>query len=103
MAFSSPRLLLHVFPSFAVGGSQRRFLQLLRAFGNKYNHKIISLDGGTDMAAHLPAGAPVSFSLSVVPPRGLARLGELRRLLATLRPDVLVTYNWGAIEWAFAN
>ena len=34
---------------------------------------------------------------------GLARLGGTRRLIARLKPDVLITYNWGAIEWAMAN
>ena len=26
-----------------------------------------------------------------------------RSVLGRLRPDLLLTYNWGAIEWAIAN
>jgi len=33
----------------------------------------------------------------------LANLKRFRQLLGTLRPDLLLTYNWGAIEWAIAN
>jgi glycosyltransferase involved in cell wall biosynthesis len=32
-----------------------------------------------------------------------ARLISYRRYLRTLAPDILVTYNWGAIEWAMVN
>jgi hypothetical protein len=53
------RHLLHVFPSFAVGGAQSRLVQLLKAFGGKYRHGILALNGCYDMAAQLPPGAPV--------------------------------------------
>lgn len=100
---SSPRSLLHVFPAFAVGGAQRRFGQLLRAFGQKYNHQVLSLNGDLEMASHLPPGAPVTYPKLPSGLGGLAKVPKLRQIIRSLRPDVLVTYNWGAIEWAFAN
>lgn len=37
-------------------------------------------------------------------PRGIVRrLLEARRVIRSADPDVVVTYNWGAIEWAAAN
>ncbi len=35
--------------------------------------------------------------------RTIANLRSFRRALRQLRPDTLVTYNWGATEWALAN
>lgn len=36
--------------------------------------------------------------------RGIVRrLLDARRIIKTADPDVIVTYNWGAIEWAAAN
>ena len=32
-----------------------------------------------------------------------ANRNGFRKILQTIRPDCLVTYNWGAIEWAMAN
>ena len=30
-------------------------------------------------------------------------LGQIHRQLRSLKPDLLLTYNWGAIEWALVN
>lgn len=99
-----PRHLVHVFPSFARGGSQTRFGQLVLAHGRRYRHTVISLDGNLDMAGALPADAPVECR---VPPFdkavGLRNVPRFRRTLQDLKPDLLVTYNWGSIEWCLAN
>lgn len=98
-------LLLHVFPSFAVGGAQVRFCALANRFGPRWRHAILALDGCGDCAARL--GPEVPFELLPSPVRrgeGLARsLWRIHGLLRRLRPDVLVTSNWGSIEWALAN
>src|SRR6202035_1640985 len=44
-SLTKPRHLLHVFPSFAVGGSQMRFGQLVAAHGSRYRHTVLALDG----------------------------------------------------------
>jgi glycosyltransferase involved in cell wall biosynthesis len=96
----APPHLLHVFPAFAVGGAQSRLVQLLKLFGNRYRHSILALNGCYDMAAQVPAEAPVTCLDGVKDVRGFM---AIRRFLAAKAPDVLVTYNWGAIEWAMAN
>jgi glycosyltransferase involved in cell wall biosynthesis len=96
------RHLLHVFPSFVVGGSQTRFAQLAAAHGDHYRHTVVSLDGTRDMADRIGAGiecVPALYDKR----RGLLNLPTIRRMLRQYRPDVLVTYNWGAIDWALAN
>jgi glycosyltransferase involved in cell wall biosynthesis len=98
-------LLLHVFPSFAVGGAQVRFCALANRFGRRWRHVIVSLDGQTGCAERLRREVlftllPQPFARSLDPLRtALAARGVIRRL----RPDVLVTSNWGSIEWAIAN
>ena len=95
---------MHVFPSFGIGGAQIRFGQLAIAHGDRYRHTVISLDGVLDMAGNIPPAVAVQC---VVPPfdkrAGLRNLPLIRSALKQMKPDVLVTYNWGAIEWSFAN
>ncbi|MDO9710535.1 glycosyltransferase [Paracraurococcus lichenis] len=98
-------LILHVFPTFAVGGAQVRFCALANRFGPRWRHVIASLDGRVDCAERLAPTVP--FALLPAPvPRGLdpLRAGfRIRALLRRLRPATLVTSNWGSIEWAIAN
>jgi len=98
------RHLLHIFPSFAIGGAQSRLLQLTRAYGDTYSHTILALDGCYDMAARMPDVAPIQYLDAKIGKRdGLAAIKQIRGVIAAARPDVLITYNWGAIEWAFVN
>jgi len=95
--------LLHVFPTFAVGGSQMRFAQLARLHGQRYRHTVIALDGKTDMAERL-CGLPVTCeALQFDKRKPLQTWRRFRAALHRMRPDVLFTYNWGAIEWALIN
>ncbi|HEY1927054.1 MAG TPA: glycosyltransferase family 4 protein [Caulobacteraceae bacterium] len=95
--------LLHVFPSFSIGGSQVRFATLARAWGRGVSHSVLALSGNYEAAELVPQDAAVSYLGA--PPRGslAVRLLAYARILADLRPDVLLTYNWGAIEFVLAN
>lgn len=101
---SAARHLLHVFSTFATGGPQMRFATLANRLGRKYRHSIVALDGNTAARERLDAGLDVTL-----PPAPVVKgdtLGNLRRVrgaLRSMRPDLLVTYNWGAIEWGLAN
>ena len=50
---NTPPLLLHVFPSFAVGGAQVRFIALANRFGPRWRHAVVSLNGETEAASRL--------------------------------------------------
>ena len=96
--------LLHVFPSFAVGGSQLRFAQLARLHGRRYRHTVVAIDGDQTMAARLPRAVeidclPGEFNAK----SSLAGAMGAWRTLKRVAPDVLVTYNWGAMDWSIAN
>lgn len=100
----SPVRLLHVFSTFSVGGPQIRFVQLAAEFDATVEHVVLAMDGRYECLDLLPANANVKRSLIQPTAAGLPkRLRQYRQELAALRPDRLVTYNWGAIEWAAAN
>ncbi len=100
-----PAHLFWAFSTFELGGAQRRFLTLAEALGPAYRHSVFAMDGCLDAAKaapHLPLtlieghaqkGALVSR----------ANLAMMRRMLADHQPDLLLTANWGSIEWIIAN
>ncbi len=97
-------LLLHVFSTFAVGGPQMRLVALANHFGARYRHAIIAMDGETACRARLAPGLDVTFPENPLRKgETLANLRRIRALLGGIRPDLLVTSNWGTIEWAMAN
>ena len=97
-------LVAHVFPTFAVGGAQVRFAALANHFGPSFRHIIVSLDGNTDCRERLDPALDVTFPVVEAPKNAmLANVWRFRGLLKRWRPDVLVTGNWGAIEFAMAN
>ncbi|MFN7926620.1 MAG: glycosyltransferase family 4 protein [Blastocatellia bacterium] len=99
-----PRHLLHAFSTFAVGGPEVRSCDLINHFGERYRHTIIAMDGRYDCKAKLQSGAPVTY-LEVENFRQnlVKNVQQFSRLLNQLKPDVLLTYNWGSIEWGLAN
>jgi glycosyltransferase involved in cell wall biosynthesis len=97
-------LLLHVFSTFAAGGPQVRFAMLANHFGRAYRHAVIAMDGNTECRTRLHSAIDVKFPENPLRKgQTLRNLRRIRRLLGTLQPDLLLTYNWGAIEWAIAN
>lgn len=98
------RTLLHACATFEIGGPQMRLAQLANHFGSKYRHLIVAMDGKTDAFARLDKGLPAEIlPVEVKHGRTLGNLGHFRRLLDEINPDLLVTYNWGSIDWALSN
>ncbi len=99
------RRVLHVFPSFAVGGAQVRFAALANRFGPRWRHVIVAMDGRTECAERLAPEVPF-VTMGPPVPRGAGTVATVRAIRAALRhlaPATLVTSNWGSIEWAMAN
>lgn len=98
------RQLLHVFPNFNIGGAQVRFAALVAGLGDRFRHTVVSLGDTYEASALIPPVHPVWYA-SPFPKAGglIRRLAAYRARLDSLRPDLLVTYNWGAMEVALAN
>ena len=97
-------LLLHVFATFAVGGAQMRFAALANSFGRRYRHIVVAMDDDYACAKRLTPGLDIRLEHIRVPKGAtIGNVLRFRRRLRGLAPDVLVTYNWGSIEWAMAN
>ncbi len=96
--------VLHVFPSFGIGGVPLRMVRVINHFGKRFRHTVIALDD--DFAAADGFAGEIDVMLSSTRQQ---KTGPLHTVLGgaltlpRLRPDLLITYNWGAIEWAMAS
>jgi len=96
--------VVHVFPSFGIGGVPLRMVRVINHCGKGFRHTVIALDNNFEAASGLAGDLEVV--LSPVPALKwwtLHTVLDSALVLRRLRPDLLITYNWGAIEWAMAN
>src|SRR5262245_65792100 len=79
-----------------------RTVRLIEAFGSEFRHSLLAIDGRTDAREHLPAG--VDARVLDAPPKAgtLATALRLRALLRRERPDLVLSYNWGAFDAVLA-
>lgn len=103
-ARARPRIL-HLHSTFAAGGKELRCARLINAFGPGIEHSIVSAEPG-----ELGASTHISRAVTVRYPKDFPSLVGLplpRRLLALARAmqsyDLVLTYNWGAIDAAMAH
>ncbi len=97
-------LILHILPSFAVGGVQIRTTKIINHLGKAFRHSIVALDGNYACKSRLANKAPVDFpSVPTERKHPVRATMTARATLRRLRPDLLFTYNWGSIDWALAN
>ncbi|MEQ1865691.1 MAG: glycosyltransferase [Micropepsaceae bacterium] len=93
--------LLHVFSTFNLGGPQMRAVQLLNAWGGAFKHSIVSVGHG-ELSARDGLSRNVETDFPDFPDlkQGSlpARLLAIRKRLKSLKPGLILTYNWGAVE-----
>lgn len=97
--------LLHVFCTFEMGGPQIRTCDIIASLGPEYRHTIVAMDNGFAAAARLQ-GFPVEYRKIEYPKKNQSLLSNalrFRKMTKELHPDLLLTYNWGTIEWAVGN
>jgi glycosyltransferase involved in cell wall biosynthesis len=101
---SSCEHVLHIFPSFGIGGVPLRMVRIINHLGERFRHTVIALDNNFEAAAGVAGDIDVNLLSMQSPRRGALRAVAGSALaLRRLRPDLLLTYNWGAIEWAMAS
>ncbi|MDP3674895.1 MAG: glycosyltransferase family 4 protein [Novosphingobium sp.] len=101
---SRPLRLLHVHSSFDPGGKELRTVQLINAFGKGVMHTIASaVPGPTGAMGHIARGIPV-FQINLPGLSGRPRPLKLRALAEAMKPyDLILTYNWGAMNAVLAH
>lgn len=96
--------LLHIFPSYGHGGVPIRIATVINHFGHRYRHTIFALDGNDAARSRLdPSLGVLVMDPAIDKRRPLASLFRIKSVLAQQSPDLLLTYNWGAVEWALVN
>ena len=97
--------LLHLHSSFQPGGKELRAAQLMNAFGPGIDHAVVSAEPG-----QLGAASAIDKSISVSFPTDFPALqgrSTPPRLLGIARAmagfDLVLTYNWGAMDAVMAH
>src|SRR5687767_1172534 len=98
-----PLHLLHVFPTFGPGGAEIRVTKIMNALGHEAVHTILALSPDWRARDYIQPQIKTTF-LPPPPGRGsLLYFLELRKVLWAEKPDLLLTYNWGAIQSVMAG
>ena len=96
---NSGRHFLHIFPNFGPGGMELRVTRIVNGMGPAVHHTILALLGNYEARGFIDPRIQVDY---LTPP---TRTGgpfpyvrALRTILRAVKPDLLLTYNWGAID-----
>lgn len=79
-----------------------RTVHMIGALGRAYRHSIVAIDGRTDAREQLAKDAPVKILESPPKAGSFATIRRLRALIENERPDLVLSYNWGAFDAVFA-
>jgi glycosyltransferase involved in cell wall biosynthesis len=94
--------LLHVFSTFVPAGPEMRTVNLIHGLPREYRHTIVAMDGRTQAKERFDAGAPVAFLDSPPKSGSLATVRRMRALLREQQPDLVCSYNFGALDTVMA-
>ena len=79
-------------------------VRIINHFGRRFRHTITALDNDFEAAKAVCRDLDVVLLPVRHPKRGtLYTVAQSIVALRRLQPDLLLTYNWGAIEWAMAS
>jgi glycosyltransferase involved in cell wall biosynthesis len=96
--------ILHLHSAFDAGGKEVRCVRLINAFGQSAEHAIVSADPLALGAADLIAPDILALYPTFPSLRGKPTPGRLRKLAAAMkRYDLVLTYNWGAMDAVMAH
>lgn len=103
-ARGKPRIL-HLHSTFAAGGKELRCVRLINAFGPKVAHTIVSAEPERmEAAQHVSRQIPVAYPKDFPSLVGKPTPGRLQRLARAMQGyDLVLTYNWGAMNAVMAH
>ena len=97
--------LLHLHSSFHAGGKELRAARLINAFGPAVSHVIVSAQPEElGAASAIAGGISVSYPMDFPALSGRPWPGRLLRLARAMQGfDLILTYNWGAMDAVLAH
>jgi len=103
---SRPRLL-HLHSTFDLGGKEARAVRLMNAFGDAYTHDIVSavpaaVGAARQIAPHVDARVLQDFP-ALAGRLTPAKLKAIGAAITRGHYDLVLTYNWGALDGVMAN
>lgn len=96
---------LHLHSGFHAGGKELRAAKLINAFGRKVSHVIVSAQpGALGAASAIDSKINVDYPADFPPLAGTPLPGRLQRLARAMGTfDLVLTYNWGAMDGVMAH
>ncbi|MCX7284752.1 MAG: glycosyltransferase [Novosphingobium sp.] len=105
-----PLKLLHLHSTFDAGGKERRVVALMNRWargpaGRTLEHHIVSaVPSAMGAQALIDKRVKAFFPFGFPPLAGKLRIGRLQRLARAMQGfDLVLTYNWGAMDAAMAH
>ncbi|WP_432200771.1 glycosyltransferase [Erythrobacter sp. W53] len=97
--------LLHIHSEFGEGIAAARCVQLINAFGAKFEHSLVSADAVQSSAAqNIKRTAKVSMLTGFPALSGMPTPGRLQKLARAMQGyDLILTYGWGAMDTVMAH
>ncbi|MBV9266522.1 MAG: glycosyltransferase [Acidobacteriaceae bacterium] len=90
--------LVHILPTFGIGGAEMIAASVVNGLGPSFEHVIVPLNGVRDAASRLHSSARADI-VSAPGGKGTWRFPfRLYRSIRALSPDLVLTYNWGAMD-----
>ena len=89
--------VVHVIDSLQVGGTENGLVNLVGYLAGDFRHTVIAMTSTGPLEARLPAETTVVV-LGKRPGRDLRAVGRLVGQLRRLRPDIVHSRNWGALD-----
>lgn len=100
-----PVRILHAHSTFSLGGKEARAVRLMNAFGGAAEHVVLSaMPDQLSARAAIAPGIAVAFPEDAPPLSGAPTPARLLRLARYMRRfDLVLTYNWGAMDAVMAR
>src|SRR5690606_35815813 len=89
-------------PTWGAGGRELRAVQLMGMLGDDVRHLLIAHDGCFSALDHAASRLDLEPVVRAFGGPVWRRLGAMVAYLRAVQPDLLLVYNWGAIEWLLA-
>jgi glycosyltransferase involved in cell wall biosynthesis len=101
----APVRILHLHSSFDLGGKEARAVRLMGAWGDRARHTIVSgVPDALGARAAIPAGIAYEIAQDPPPLTGKPAVGRYEAIARYMRRfDLVLTYNWGAIDGVMAR